>query len=126
MELDSLKMEDGARELMSTPEMQPYLRYCEAAMVGGDAEEALREIAVLPLEARYVWRIALALKQGFADFDDWNVINDRNTLPQQDRARLMALLRHRPIQFCLFLKALLGAEAMERIMMEAIGIAKTC
>jgi hypothetical protein len=35
-EVSSLKMEDGAKELLSSPEMQPYGRYIEAAMFGRD------------------------------------------------------------------------------------------
>jgi hypothetical protein len=124
VEADSLKMEDGAKELMSAPEMQPYLRYAEAVMTNGDVDEAVRSIADLPLEKRYVWRVASALKWGFADFDDWSVIVDRKTLSQEDGDKVMQLLRHRPIQFCMFLKALLGAEAMERMMNEGIAVAK--
>src|SRR6266404_685487 len=97
--VESLKMEDGAKELMSAPEMQPYLRYIEAAMLGGDVAPSLREVAELPLEKRYVWRVASALKWGFADFEDWNVVVDR-TLKPEDAAKLMQLLRFRPIQFC--------------------------
>jgi hypothetical protein len=124
VELDSLKMEDGAKEFMSAPEMQPYLRYVEAAMVGADVGPAMREIADLPLEKRYVWRVASALKWGFADFDDWSVVADRKTLEPEDAAKVMQLLRSRPIQFCMFLKALLGAEEMERMMNHAIAVAK--
>jgi hypothetical protein len=117
-------MEDGAKEFMSAPEMQPYLRYVEAAMVGADVGPAMREIADLPLEKRYVWRVASALKWGFADFDDWSVVADRKTLEPEDAAKVMQLLRSRPIQFCMFLKALLGAEEMERMMNHAIAVAK--
>ena len=116
VEASSLKMEDGAKELLSAPEMQPYGRYIEAAMLGGDIDSTVREIAALPLEKRYVWRVASALKWGFADFDDWNVVVDRKTLQPEDFDRLMKLLRFRPIQFCLFLRALVGAEEMERLM----------
>jgi hypothetical protein len=70
VELESLKMEDGAKELMSAPEMQPYLRYIEAAMLGEDLDPSMREIAELPLEKRYVRRVTSALKWGFADFED--------------------------------------------------------
>lgn len=35
-EVSSLKMEDGAKELLSSPEMQPYGRYIEAVMFGRD------------------------------------------------------------------------------------------
>ena len=126
VEADSLKMEDGAKELMSAPEMQPYLRYAEAVMTKGDVDAAVREIANLPLDKRYVWRVASALKWGFADFDDWSVVVDRKTLSQEDGDRVMELLRLqiRSIQFCMLLKALLGAEAMERMMNEGISVAK--
>ena len=124
VELDSIKMEDGAKELMSAPEMQPYLRYVEAAMLGGDVDPSMREISELPLEKRYVWRVASALKWGFADFEDWNVVVDRKTLKPEDAAKVMQLLRFRPIQFCMFLKALVGAEEMERLMRNGIEVAK--
>ena len=68
VELDSIKMEDGARELMSAPEMQPYLRYIEAAMLGGDVHASMQEIAELPLEKRYIWRVASALKWDLPHF----------------------------------------------------------
>jgi hypothetical protein len=120
----SITMEDGAKELMSAPEMQPYLRFIEAAMLEGDVDPSMREIAELPLEKRYVWRVASALKWGFADFDDWSVVADRKTLEPRDSAKLMRLLRFRPIQFCMFLKALVGSEEMERLMNEGIAAAK--
>lgn len=44
VELDSLKMEDGAKELMSAPEMQPYLRHAEAAMLGGNFAPPWRKL----------------------------------------------------------------------------------
>lgn len=122
--LESLKMEDGARELMSAPEMQSYLSHIEAVMTQGDVDAALREIAALPLDQRYVWRVASALKLGVADIEDWNVVVDRKTLSQEDADKVMQLLRFRPTQFCMFLKALLGAETMERIMAQTIANAK--
>lgn len=99
-------MEDGAAELLHSPEMQPYSRYIEAAMFGGDIDPAVREIAALPLEQR-VWRVASALKWAFADFEGWNVVVDRKTLQPEDFDKLLKLLRLHPIQFCLFLKTLL-------------------
>src|ERR1019366_4638406 len=124
VEASSIKMEDGAKELLSAPEMQPYSRYIEAAMFGGDVDPSVREIAALPLEKRYVWRVASALKWGFADFEDWNVVVDRKTLQPEDFDKLMKLLRFRPIQFCMFLKALVGPDEMERLMNHAIAAAK--
>jgi len=122
--VESLKMEEGAEELMSTPEMQPYLRYIEAAMLEKDVGPSLHEISELPLEKRYVWRVASALKWGFADFEDWNVTVDRKTLKPEDAEKVMQLLRFRPIQFCMFLKALVGAEEMKRMMAKAILLAQ--
>ena len=117
-------MEEGAEELMSAPGMQPYLNYIEAAILNEDVEPSLREIAALPLEKRYVWRVASALKWGFADFEDWNVAVDRKTLTTEDASKVMQLLKIRPIQFCMFLAALVGAEEMERLMAQAVAVAK--
>jgi hypothetical protein len=122
--LDSLKMEDGAEELMSAPEMEPYSRFIDAAMSGTDVDNSLQEIAELPLDKRYVWRVASALKWGFADFEDWNVVADRKTMSPDDSAKLWELLRLRPIQFCMFLGALVGKEQMESVMNQAISIAR--
>jgi hypothetical protein len=36
----------------------------------------------------------------------------------------MDLLKFRPMQFCMFLKALVGAEEMQRLMVEAIKVAR--
>jgi hypothetical protein len=52
-----------------------------------------------------------------------NVAIDRKTL-RPDRVRLAELIVHRPVQFCLFLKGLLGEDAMERMMLQAIEVAK--
>lgn len=84
----------------------------------------MREIAQLPLEKRYVWRVASALKWAFADFDDVNVAVDRETLSAEDLGKVVELLKLRPIQFCLFLKALVGAENMERLVNQGIAHAK--
>jgi len=42
----------------------------------------------------------------FADSETMNVEADRKTLSIEDRSRLLDLLQHRPLQFCLFLSAL--------------------
>src|SRR5947209_4698590 len=117
----SAMLEHGAKEFMGTTEMQPYGRYIEAAKTGGDVNLSLREIAQLPLEKRYVWRVASALRWGFADFDNLNVLTDRQTLKPEDLAKLMDLLRLRPTQFCMFLKTLVGPEEMERLMSDGIA-----
>ena len=124
VDASQLKHEDGAAELFDAPEMAPYRRYIEAALFGADPAPAVRDIAALPLDKRYIWRIASALKTAFADFDDWNVHIDRQTLPPADAENVARLLRARPLQFCLFLKALYGPEAMEQILLQAIATAK--
>jgi hypothetical protein len=83
--------------------------------------EALRQ---LPLEKRYVWRVASALQWGFADFDSVNVDADRETLTPKDFAKVMDLLKLYPLQFCIFLKSLVGPEEMQRMMVEATKVAK--
>jgi hypothetical protein len=93
-------------------------------MQGSGCASELEAIRSLPLERRYVWRVASALRWGFADFDSVNVEADRKTLTPEDLAKVTELLRYRPIQLCIFLKALLGEEEMQRMMVDAIGIAK--
>jgi hypothetical protein len=94
-------------------------------MVKGEkVDSALKELAALPLEKRYVWRIASALKGAFADFDTVNVEADRQTLSTKDRFRLLDLLQHRPIQFCLFLSVLIGQKETEALMISALKNAR--
>src|ERR1700733_7995525 len=112
--IKNLRSEEGAHELATSENMQPYLRLLKAAFQDKDTTPHVEEIAALPLEKRYIWRIASALKWGFADFDNVNVEVDRETLSEENLRKLIELLRLRPIQFCLFLKALVGEEAMER------------
>jgi len=104
--------------------MQPYLNFAKAMMQGSDPTPELKVLRQLPLEKRYVWRVASALKWGFADLDDHNVQADMRTLTPEDFARLTELLKFRPMQFCIFLKALVGFEKMQRIMVQAIAVAK--
>lgn len=68
--------------------------------------------------------MASALKWGFADSDDVNVRVDKETLTPEDFAKVLELLQYRPLQFCLFLKALVGTEEMQRIMANAIRTAQ--
>ena len=58
------------------------------------------------------------------DFEDWNVLLDREALKPEEFAKEMELLKVRPIQFCMFLKALVGTEEMERLMNHAVAVAK--
>jgi hypothetical protein len=122
--INQLRQEEGAHELATSPNMEPYLDLIKAEMEGSDCTSELEAIRTLPLEKRYVWRVASALKWGFADFDNVNVDADRKTMTPEDLGKLTELLRYRPIQLCIFLKALLGEEEMQRMMVDAIKIAK--
>jgi len=110
-------------KLATSPEMEPYLAYIMATMQGEDGKAELETISKLPLEKRYVWRVASALKWAFADLEDMSVHADRETLTAEDQAKIMDLLKLRPTQFCIFLKALVGAEEMKNMMLKAIVFA---
>ena len=108
----------------STSGMKPYLNFAMAVMHNANPTAELETIRQLPLEKRYVWRVASVLEWGFADVDDLSVTADRQTLTAEDFAKVMELLAFRPVQFCIFLKALIGEEDMARTMFQAIGMAK--
>jgi len=115
-----LKVDPEAEELMDSPAMKPYLNLAMAMMGGKDTGPAIEELAALPLEKRYVWRVASALKWAFTDLDTVSVEADRQTMSPEDRERLVELLKHRPLQFCVFLSALFGQKQMELMMVSAI------
>jgi hypothetical protein len=67
--LSDLKMEPGAEDLLDSAAMERYMNLAMAMMGGKDPGPAIEALAALPLEKRYVWRVASALKWAFADFD---------------------------------------------------------
>ena len=113
-------MEPEGEELLESAAMQPYMKLALAVMGHKDVVPAVEEITALPLEKRYTWRVASALKWAFADFENLNVVVDRRTLSQEDLDTLVDLLRVRPLQFCMFLGGLLGQKQMESAMVAAI------
>jgi hypothetical protein len=115
-----LKVEPEAEELLESAAMEPYMNLAIAMMGGNDTRPAIEELAALPLEKRYVWRVASALKWAFVDLETLNVEADRQTLSPEDRARLIELMKHRPLQFCLFLSALFGQKQMEAMIVSAM------
>jgi hypothetical protein len=123
--IKNLKTEEGADDLVQSEMMGPYLQVAEAVLKNQGLKDAVAKIAALPLESRYTWRVLSALKWAFADLESMNVVVDRKTLTPEDRKRVAELLSHRPVQFCLFLKALVGQEGMEQMMNQAINVAKT-
>jgi hypothetical protein len=104
--------------------MEPYLNFVMAVMQEADPTAELEAIRRLPLEKRYVWRVASALKWAFADCEDLNVEADKRTLTPEDFAKVMDLLKLRPMQLALVLKTLVGAEEMQRMMVNAIRVVK--
>jgi len=122
--LRDLYSEPGADDLLESPAMQPYMHYALAMIQQLDLGPAKQVIAALPLEERYVWRVASDLKWAFADMETLNVEVDRQTILPEDRKRIIELLKHRPLQFCLFLSALFGEKQMEALMVSAIKNAR--
>ena len=119
-----LHIEPGAEELLQSAAMEPYRDFALAVMGGKDTGPAIEALAALPLEERYVWRVASALKWAFADLETLSVDADRQTMSKQDLERLVELLNHRPLQLCLFLSALFGQKQMELMMVSAIRNAR--
>jgi len=122
--IKDLKIEEGSQEILKSPSMQPYMQLALMVVKQQDPKEALEEISKLPLEKRYIWRIASGLMWDFCDFGDINVEADRATLEKADLEKVGELLRLRPVQFCLFLKSLFGEQEMERVILEALSMAK--
>ena len=91
--------EDGAHELVTSPNMQPYLRLIKAGLQNHDITSHIEEIAAIPLENRYIWRVASALKWAFADLETVSVNVDQQTLSSEDLDKVTELLRLRPMKF---------------------------
>lgn len=118
--IGDLKVDPEADDLLDSAAMEPYTNLATAMMAGKDTSSAVEKLAALPLEKRYVWRVASALKWAFADFDTLTVEADRQTISPEDQMQLVDLLKHRPLQFCLFLSALFGQKQMEILMVSAL------
>jgi len=122
--IDQIKIDDLARDLIARrPE---YVEYITARMQGQDGESELENIRALPLEERYTWRIASALRWAFADFEPMNITADLETLSEEDLKRLvdLTLVQHRAIQFCGYVKSLIGYDEMVKLMVGSIKTAK--
>ena len=122
--ISEIHYEDGARELVRSEKMEPYLALLKAQMSGQDTEPYLAALAALPLEERYVWRVISALKWAFCDLDTENAIADVRTLSEEALKKVVEPLSLRAIQLCLFVNALIGEDATERIMQHALRCAK--
>jgi hypothetical protein len=121
---NEVKSENGAQDLVRSERMKPYLALLKAQIGGQDTEPFLTALAALPLEERYVWRVISALKWAFCDLETENAIADFRTLSEEDRVKVAEPLTLRATQFCLFINALIGEDATERIMQHAVRCAK--
>ena len=122
--IKDIKTELGSEEFIRSEKMKPYLALIKANMGGQDTQPYLAALAAIPLEERYVWRVISALKWGFCDFDSQSARADLYTLSERDLETVAEPLAVRAIQFCLFVQALVGQEAMEKIMEQALRYAK--
>ena len=122
--ISEIHSEEGAQELVRSERMKPYLALLKAQIGGQDTEPFLTALAALPLEERYVWRVISALKWAFCDLETENAIADFRTLSAEDRVKVAEPLTLRATQFCLFVNALSGEDAKERIMQHAVKCAK--
>src|ERR1700687_589852 len=77
--IEDIHTEDGVRELLSSPNMRPYIQMAKALQDRKGVQSCLESLAKLPLEKRCVWRITSVLKWAFADFDSTRVAVDRHT-----------------------------------------------
>jgi len=121
-----IKMDDGAKEMMESSDLQPYLQHIETVITGRGKDKAMKALCELPLEKRYVYRIASSLQTAFCDFDKSSVRADLNTMNAEDFDTIVELIDRRPVQFCMLMRTIFGADAMEATMLEAIDIAKRC
>ena len=122
--ISEIHSEEGAQDLVRSERMKPYLALLKAQMAGLDTEPHIAALAALPLEERYVWRVISALKWAFCDLETESAIADFRTLSEEDRVKVAEPLTLRATQFCLFVNALLGEDATERIMQHALRCAK--
>ena len=122
--ISEIHTEAGSQELVSSERMKPYLAIIKAQMGGQDTEPYLSTLAALPLEERYVWRVISALKWAFCDLDTESAIADLHTLSEEDLKKVVEPLKLRTIQLCLFVNALVGDDATERIVQHALRCAK--
>lgn len=114
-----IRSDESARDLLNSPDMQPYMQLAMTGLKGANVDSELQVIREMPVGRRYIWRVASALKWAFADFDSVNVRIDKDTLSDQDLITVLRMLELRPMQLCMFLRALMGPEVMVRKMAEA-------
>lgn len=118
--VSSVQVEDGAKELVRSEKMKPYLDLLKAQIGGQDPEPFLAVLSALPLEDRYAWRVRSALKWAFCDLETENLLADLATLSVADRKTLLEPLQLRALQFSIFILTMVGEEAGEPLMLQAL------
>jgi len=122
--ISSIRVEDGAKELVRSEKMKPYLELLKAQIGGQDTAPLVEALAALPLEERYSWRVTSALKWAFCDLEVENLIADLETLSAPDVKKLIEPLQMRTLQFSIFLLTMLGEEGGEHLILQALKGAK--
>ena len=122
--ISSIRVEDGANELVRSEKMRPYLELLKAQIGGQDTAPFVEALAALPLEDRYAWRVTSALKWAFCDLETENLIADLETLSGADVKKLIEPLQMRALQFSIFLLTVLGEEGGEHLILQALKGAK--
>jgi hypothetical protein len=122
--ISSIRVEDGADELVRSEKMRPYLELLEAQIGGQDTAPFVEALAALPLEDRYSWRVTSALKWAFCNLETENLIADLETLSGADVKKLIEPLQMRALQFSIFLLTILGEGAGEHLILQALKGAK--
>jgi hypothetical protein len=124
MAVKDISVESGALEMANSLATESYLTNAAAMMTGRGIDEAKKAVSELPLERRYVWRIVSSLRQAFCDFDKASLRLDLATMNADDFDTVMEAIHQRPVQFCMFLRTVLGAVEMEAVVRYAVDIAK--
>jgi len=122
--ISSIRVEDGSQELVRSEKMKPYLGLLKAQISGQDTAPFVEALSALPLEDRYSWRVTSALKWAFCDLETENLIADLDTLSAADVKKLIEPLQMRTLQFSIFLLTMLGEEAGEHLILQALNGAK--
>ena len=122
--ISSIRVEDGAKELVRSEKMKPYLELLKAQIGGQDTGRFVDALAAVPLEGRYAWRVMSALKWAFCDLETENLIADLETLSAADVKKLIQPLQMRTLQFSIFILTMLGEEVGEQLILHALQDAK--
>ena len=125
MPISSIKVEDGAQDLVRSEKMKPYLELLKAQIGGQDTAPFVEALAAVPLEDRYSWRVMSALKWAFCDLETENLIADLETLSAADVKKLIEPLQMRTLQFSIFILKMLGEEVGEQLILHALESAKS-